>query len=42
MGIFFLIITANYIMKGTAVIGADNRSLRYGDGLFETIKIKKW
>jgi branched-chain amino acid aminotransferase len=25
---------------GTCVVGADNRGLRYGDGLFETIKIK--
>ena len=26
--------------EGTAVIGADNRGLRYGDGLFETLKMK--
>lgn len=38
MGIFF-----NYNGKlfeeGAAIIGADNRGLRYGDGLFETFKI---
>lgn len=27
--------------EGTSVIGADNRGLRYGDGLFETIKMKE-
>lgn len=27
--------------EGTAIIGADNRGLRYGDGLFETIKMKE-
>ena len=27
--------------EGTPVIGADNRGLRYGDGLFETIKMIK-
>jgi branched-chain amino acid aminotransferase len=27
--------------EGTSVIGADNRGLRYGDGLFETIKMIK-
>jgi branched-chain amino acid aminotransferase len=26
--------------EGAAIIGADNRGLRYGDGLFETIKLK--
>lgn len=26
--------------EGTAIIGADNRGLRYGDGLFETMKLK--
>mgnify|MGYP001791986130 CR=1 FL=1 len=26
---------------GTAIIVPDNRSLRYGDGLFETLKINK-
>jgi branched-chain amino acid aminotransferase len=26
---------------GTPVIGADNRGLRYGDGIFETLKLKK-
>jgi len=25
---------------GTSIIGADNRGLRYGDGLFETMKLK--
>ena len=27
------------VQEGTAIISADNRGLRYGDGLFETIKI---
>ena len=27
--------------EGTLVVGADNRGLRYGDGLFETIKMIK-
>lgn len=27
--------------EGTPVIGADNRGLRYGDGLFETIKMRE-
>ncbi len=39
MGNFF-----NYngkiFIEGTPVIGADSRALRYGDGLFETFKIK--
>lgn len=26
--------------EGTSVVGVDNRGLRYGDGLFETIKMK--
>ena len=26
--------------EGSPIIGADNRGLRYGDGLFETIKMK--
>ena len=26
--------------EGTAIIGADNRGLRFGDGLFETMKMK--
>ena len=28
------------LKEGTSIIGADSRALRYGDGLFETIKIK--
>ena len=28
------------LKEGTTIIGADSRALRYGDGLFETIKIK--
>ncbi len=27
--------------EGISIVGADNRGLRYGDGLFETIKMKK-
>ncbi len=27
------------LQEGTAIIGADSRALRYGDGLFETMKI---
>ena len=27
--------------EGDLVAGADNRGLRYGDGLFETIKLTK-
>ena len=27
------------LKEGTAIVGADNRGLRYGDGLFETMKL---
>ena len=27
--------------EGISIVGADNRGLRYGDGLFETIKMTK-
>jgi branched-chain amino acid aminotransferase len=30
-----------FISSGTPVIPSDNRSFRYGDGLFETIRVKK-
>src|SRR4051812_14758937 len=39
MGIFFNH-NGKLYKEHTPVIGADNRGLRYGDGLFETIKIK--
>ncbi len=29
------------LKEGTAIIGADNRGLRYGDGLFETMRVKE-
>ncbi len=29
---------ARFIKENTAVVTADNRGLRYGDGLFETVK----
>ena len=29
-----------FLKEGTTIIGADSRALRYGDGLFETMKIK--
>lgn len=29
------------VKEGTAIVSADNRGLRYGDGLFETMKINK-
>jgi len=29
------------LKEGTPVAGADNRGLRYGDGIFETLKLKK-
>ena len=38
MGIFFYY-NDKLHKEGTPVINADNRSLRYGDGLFETIKL---
>jgi len=38
MSIFFAYNDKIY-EDGTAVIGPDNRSLRYGDGLFETMKV---
>ncbi len=38
MGIFFYH-NGKFIKEGTAAVGADSRGLRYGDGLFETIKL---
>ncbi|MEP6674158.1 MAG: aminodeoxychorismate lyase [Ferruginibacter sp.] len=39
MSIFFNY-NGKFYKEGTAIIGPDNRGLRYGDGLFETMKIK--
>lgn len=39
MGNFFNY-NGKFYQEGAAIIGADNRGLRYGDGLFETMKIK--
>jgi branched-chain amino acid aminotransferase len=39
MGNFFSY-NGNILKEGAAIIGADNRGLRYGDGLFETMKFK--
>ena len=46
--IFVTYLTMNYfncndkvLKEGALVVGADNRGLRYGDGLFETIKMIK-
>ncbi|MBL0357970.1 MAG: aminotransferase class IV family protein [Chitinophagaceae bacterium] len=33
------IYNGKYYKEGTAVVGADNRGLRYGDGIFETMKL---
>lgn len=33
------IYNGKYFREGTAIVGADNRGLRYGDGLFETMKL---
>ncbi len=34
------IFNGKFYKEGTAVVGAANRGLRYGDGVFETIKLK--
>lgn len=34
----YFIFNGKYCKEGTPVIGADNRGLRYGDGIFETLK----
>ncbi|RYG08549.1 MAG: aminotransferase class IV, partial [Chitinophagaceae bacterium] len=36
----FLNYNGKFVGEGTPIIPADNRGLRYGDGLFETIKYK--
>ena len=39
------IFNGKYYKEGTAIVGSSNRGLRYGDGVFETIKLKngkKW
>jgi branched-chain amino acid aminotransferase len=36
----YLIFNGKFCPEGTLVAGADNRGLRYGDGLFETMKYK--
>ena len=36
----FFIYNGKLVKKGTAILQADNRGLRYGDGLFETVKHK--
>lgn len=33
-----LVYNGNFVETGKPLVGADNRSLRYGDGLFETMK----
>ena len=38
---FFLSYNGKFYKEGTPVITPDNRSLKYGDGLFETIKMVK-
>ncbi|MGL6267510.1 MAG: aminotransferase class IV, partial [Chitinophagaceae bacterium] len=35
----FFMFNGKYFPNSTAVIGPDNRALRYGDGIFETLRV---
>lgn len=39
MNEYFFIYNDNFFLKGQPVIGTENRSFKYGDGLFETIRL---